>query len=700
MADTNTIQGLHQRAEEIRYAHLSQDPDGSNSDERVGSLLVDIVDLLGSGSGDLGTFLSTLNSSSALNNATPGSGQTIVYNGTWGFGDAGGGGGSFPAGSVLASLLANGNNPGTPSPTNCVIKWTNAGWVFAEESGTGGDISSCLTKTAYAASKFWGRSPVLTSGASPHYEVTGPLAGGIDYIEFSNGVRIGINSSSDDSTIKVYRENTIDPTTQESVTHVGHIYATGGVSALGNSSGGGGGGGGGLTANSWAEFFDNISHQEVTDTDGYLRLAVGGTSENPTYTLDWATPTGTLPSMTGHEGHYLKVINNGGTLEAAWATAPSGTGGVSSVALWNSITSQYEPFVTNGETLNLFAGSNIGLTLGTNNELIIAYTGGSTPGGSGTVTSISAGTGLTTGTNNPPITTSGTISLATIPDLTTGTYTKVTIDSYGRVTSGANPTTLSDYGIIDAVPNSTTWWGCGISGGKVLGTIDAGSGVNDPTSVVKGFIGLELNTYGKLNNLGGYIDFKQPGASSNYTTRLKETSAGELTIEGSGLIIGSTANDYIQIGAVKIICEANNTLKIIGADGYAGHLYATGGISALGLSSGSSPSIGNLTVTDTLSFTNGFTEKDDADDNRRNLKFTTTGDNVISFGNNAGRATFNSSGQLWMLGTNCDIYLQGNKLHLNSADIEHGVPDVYLYWDGNALKLMVGTTPYIIAPTT
>lgn len=51
----------------------------------------------------------------------------------------------------------------------------------------------------------------------------------------------------------------------------------------------------------------------------------------------------------------------------------------------------------------------------------------------GTVTSVTAGTGLTGGS----ITTSGTIALAT-SGVTAGTYTKVTVDSYGRATSGTS----------------------------------------------------------------------------------------------------------------------------------------------------------------------------------------------------------------------------------------------------------------------
>lgn len=72
----------------------------------------------------------------------------------------------------------------------------------------------------------------------------------------------------------------------------------------------------------------------------------------------------------------------------------------------------------------------------------------------GTVTSvkIKAGTGIAVD-NQSAITTSGerTISLAPVTGLAdTSTYKSVTVDKYGRVTSGSNPTTLEGYGITDA----------------------------------------------------------------------------------------------------------------------------------------------------------------------------------------------------------------------------------------------------------
>lgn len=44
------------------------------------------------------------------------------------------------------------------------------------------------------------------------------------------------------------------------------------------------------------------------------------------------------------------------------------------------------------------------------------------------------------------------LRLAIVSGLEVGTYTKVTVDDYGRVVSGENPDTLAGYGIIDAAP--------------------------------------------------------------------------------------------------------------------------------------------------------------------------------------------------------------------------------------------------------
>ena len=70
----------------------------------------------------------------------------------------------------------------------------------------------------------------------------------------------------------------------------------------------------------------------------------------------------------------------------------------------------------------------------------------SSAGGVGTVTSVASGTGLTGG----PITGTGTLSLAT-SGVTAGTYSKVTVDTYGRATSGTSLAASDLPSSVDAV---------------------------------------------------------------------------------------------------------------------------------------------------------------------------------------------------------------------------------------------------------
>lgn len=62
-----------------------------------------------------------------------------------------------------------------------------------------------------------------------------------------------------------------------------------------------------------------------------------------------------------------------------------------------------------------------------------------------------------------------------VSDVLAGTYTKVTVSAYGHVTEGFNPTTLSGYGITDAVPATRTINGKELTSDITLSAADVGA---------------------------------------------------------------------------------------------------------------------------------------------------------------------------------------------------------------------------------
>ena len=97
-----------------------------------------------------------------------------------------------------------------------------------------------------------------------------------------------------------------------------------------------------------------------------------------------------------------------------------------------------------------------------------------------------------------------------------------------------------------------------------------------------------------------YIDFHHGSSSADFTSRLITTDYGVLSLQSktnagvdklSGFVVGyGYDGSYIQIGSIRLVYDSTNyALKVVGSDGSsAANFYATGGVSALGQSSGSS----------------------------------------------------------------------------------------------------------------
>ena len=216
-----TVQGLLTDAGIIR----GEIHDSQNSHDRVGKMFEDIIKYI------------------------------QAHEDSWATGGGGEGDGTS---SITGTLLLNGlNGKDNPSLDDQILHWSsNTGWGYITTptggSGTGGGVtwqqldtntseqinashlsnalSNYVAKVNMAGTnavyEWWGNKfPATPSNGV--YKINGA-------IEFSNGVRIAPEEGNHTLKIEAW-DNSSNPA---------HIYATGGVSALGNSSSGGSGGGG------------------------------------------------------------------------------------------------------------------------------------------------------------------------------------------------------------------------------------------------------------------------------------------------------------------------------------------------------------------------------------------------------------------------------------------------------------------------
>ena len=199
---------------------------------------------------------------------------------------------------------------------------------------------------------------------------------------------------------------------------------------------------------------------------------------------------------------------------------------------------------------------------------------------------ISAGTGLTGGGN---LSANRTLSLATT-GVNAGTYTKVTVDTYGRVTVGDNPTTLAGYGITDAVTLTTAQT---ISGQKTFTKnilMNSGIGLSYGGNTV--FRNTTGNTVISSYGNEGMIYFRPNGDTSDVGV-IQINKQGHLNGVSAGFTGGVsaarlTANEYIQIGDAQLVYDsANKALRVKHrTDGNTVGFYSDGWVSALGVKTG------------------------------------------------------------------------------------------------------------------
>ena len=221
---------------------------------------------------------------------------------------------------------------------------------------------------------------------------------------------------------------------------------------------------------------------------------------------------------------------------------------------------------------------------------------------------ISAGTGLTGGGN---LSANRTLSLATT-GVKAGTYTKVTVDTYGRVTVGDNPTTLAGYGITDAVTLTTAQT---ISGRKTFSqniVFNNNGGITYTDSNVV------------LRNLDGHTILASFGNGEiNLRPNGHNNTEGAVWINKAGNVQApSVSTNTITIGDAQLVYDSvNKALRVKHrTDGNTVGFYSDGWITALGVKTGGSGggSGGVNTVYSFANLTDGTTFSDSDLDNTFN----------------------------------------------------------------------------------
>lgn len=237
---------------------------------------------------------------------------------------------------------------------------------------------------------------------------------------------------------------------------------------------------------------------------------------------------------------------------------------------------------------------------------------------------ISAGTGLTGGGN---LSANRTLSLATT-GVKAGTYTKVTVDTYGRVTVGDNPTTLAGYGITDAYTKTeadgkyvTIATPQTITGQKTFTkNIAMNSGIGLSYSGNTVFRNTSGNTVISSYGDSGMLYFRPNGDTSNVGVvqinkqgHINGVSAG---FKGGVSAARLSATEYVQIGDAYLKWDAaNNAVYVIKKDGttpvgfYSTDWLSAKGVSMSGAQTGTLDSLNDVEITDPV---NGQALKYDA----------------------------------------------------------------------------------------
>jgi hypothetical protein len=133
---------------------------------------------------------------------------------------------------------------------------------------------------------------------------------------------------------------------------------------------------------------------------------------------------------------------------------------------------------------------------------------------------------------------------------TIGTYKSVTVDTYGRVTAGTNPTTLSGYGITDAAP---------INNASFTGTFSAPSGTITSTMIADAtIVDADISTTAAID-LGKLADISTNAQTASYTLVLADKNKlVEMSVaSGNTLTVPPNSSVAFPVGSQIRVLQTN-----------------------------------------------------------------------------------------------------------------------------------------------
>lgn len=292
--------------------------------------------------------------------------------------------------------------------------------------------------------------------------------------------------------------------------------------------------------------------------------------------------------------------------------------------------------------------------------------------------------------------------------------------AFGDLTS--HPTTLSGYGITDALGSGTTFWGQTASAGVVTGNM-TNVGSIKMSSLLYMANGMSIQfkdsggTYRNVMTLNssnqlaigyhirqqGYVTELQGG---NIAFTVGTSGISAMDISSVGRVWVKQGTQGLRIGDGLITWDSsNNALKVSDAWGNSANLYALGAVSALGFSSS-----GGSTSIDSLTINSSILVKDYADTSLKAISVTkATSSTTVNYlnigetwnalyhdtriygfnvqlvsGNGAYIMSMNGAGKV-----TCPNYLQASRIYLDSSH--------YLYISGSSLIFSDGSTSRTVA---